>query len=254
MYNLVDLTDKKILITGASSGIGRSIAELLDKLGAQVILVARREDKLQEVQNLLSNKNACYYAADLSVLDKIEDLIKLIVSEQGVLDGFVHSAGITSTRPLKMIKPSVLNEVMTINFYSFVEICRCISLKKRYSEMGCNIVGISSISSIQGNKSKTAYAASKGAMDAAVRCMAKELSDKNFRVNSVAPALIETELYDKFSNYSQGSSDAEMVMARQYLGLGRPVDVANMVAFLLSDASRFITGSTIGVDGGRLTW
>lgn len=254
MYNLVDLKDKNILITGSSSGIGKSIAELLDQLGAKVILIARREDKLQEVLNGLENKNSCYYVADLSELDKIEELIKQVVTEQGALDGFVHSAGITSARPLKMIKPNVLHDVMTINFYSFVEICRCISVKKRFSEKGCNIVGISSISSIQGNSSKTAYAASKAAMDATVRCMAKELADKKFRINTVAPAMIETEIYDNFASYSKGSSDAEMVMARQYLGLGKPKDVANMVAFLLSDASRFITGSTIGVDGGRLTW
>lgn len=254
MYNLVDLKDKNILITGASSGIGRSIAELLDKLGAKVILVARREDKLQEVLATLENKASCYYMADLSELDSIEDLVKAIVAEQGTLDGFVHSAGITSARPLKMIKPAVLHEVMNINFYSFVELCRCISVKRRFSENGCNIVGISSVSSIQGNSSKTAYAASKAAMDASIRCMAKELSDKKFRVNSVAPAMIETEIYDTFTNYSKGSGDAEVVMARQYLGLGKPVDVANMVVFLLSDASSFITGSTIGVDGGRLTW
>lgn len=254
MYNLVDLKDKNILITGASSGIGRCIAELLDKLGARVILIARREDKLKEVLNGLENEKSCYYVTDLNELDKIEELIKQIVAEQGVLNGFVHSAGIARTRPLKMIKSNILHEVMTVNFYSFVELCRCISVKKRFSEAGCNIVGISSVASIQGNSSKTAYAASKAAMDAAVRCMAKELADKKFRINTVAPALIETDIYNTFTNYSKGSSDAEMIMARQYLGLGKPEDVANVVAFLLSDASSFITGSTIGVDGGRLTW
>ena len=105
-----------------------------------------------------------------------------------------------------------------------------------------------------GNSSKTAYCASKAAMDAAVRCMAKELANKHIRVNTVAPSFIETDIYDSFLEKGEGSKDVELTMARQYLGLGQPSDVANLTAFLLSEASRFITGSTIGVDGGKLSW
>ena len=254
MYSVVDLKDKTILVTGASSGIGAGIVELLDKLEAKVIMVSRRADKLEEIHSRLANKQSCYHVADLSELEEIEGLVKRIIDENGPLDGFVHSAGITSSRPLKTIKPQVLDEVMKINFYSFVEICRCITVRKRFSEQGLNIVGISSTSSIQGNSSKTAYCASKAAMDAAVRCMAKELAGKGIRVNTVAPAFIDTGLYNAFLEKGEGSKDAEIIMARQYLGLGKTGDVANVVAFLLSDASRFITGSTIGVDGGKLSW
>lgn len=252
MYNLVNLKDKTILITGASSGIGQAIAELLDKLEARVILVARREDKLREVLAGLNNQSSCYYVADLSKLDGIEELIKGIIAEQGALDGFVHSAGIGSSRPLKTIKPNILQEVMSINFSSFVEICRCISIKKRYAESGCSIVGISSIASCQGNASKTAYSASKAAMDAAVRCMAKELSVKGFRVNTVMPGWIETAIYEQHMQNAKDSADVEAVRARQYLGVGKPVDVANLVAFLLSDAARLITGASLDVTGGAL--
>lgn len=254
MYNLVDLKGKQILVTGASSGIGKETAALLDRLEAKTILVARRETNLKELVSEFQNKESCYYVADLSELEAIEKLIKQIVSDHGPLDGFVHSAGITSSRPLKTIKPNILDQVMRINFYSFVELCRCITIRKRFSETGCNIVGISSTSSLQGNSSKTAYCASKAAMDAAVRCMAKELANKHIRVNTVAPAFIETDIYNLFLDKGHGANDAEMVMARQYLGLGQPSDVANLTAFLLSDASRFITGSTIGVDGGKLSW
>lgn len=254
MYNLVDLRGKTILVTGASSGIGKEIAILLDRLEAKTILVARREKNLQEIVTRLQNKESCYYVADLSDLDAVEGLIKQIVTEHGSLDGFVHSVGVSSSRPLRTIKPDILDQVMKINFYSFVELCRCITARKRFSETGCNIVGISSVASIQGNSSKTAYCASKAAMDAAVRCMAKELASKHIRVNTVAPALVETDIYNSFLEKSEGSKDAEMVMGRQYLGIGQTLDVANAVAFLLSDASRFITGSTIGVDGGRLSW
>lgn len=254
MYNLVDLKGKRILVTGASSGIGKEIAVLLDRLEAETILVARREKYLKEIVTGLQVEKSCYYTADLSELNKIEGLIKQIVAEHGPLDGFVHSAGITSSRPLKTIKPDILDQVMKINFYSFVELCRCITSRKRVSQTGCNIVGISSTSSIQGNSSKTAYGASKAAMDAAARCMAKELANKQIRVNTIAPALIETDIYNYFIEKGEGSKDAEITMARQYLGLGQPLDVANLTAFLLSDASRFITGSTIGVDGGKLSW
>lgn len=254
MYDLVDLKEKRILITGASSGIGKGIATLLDQLEAEMILVARRTENLKEIVTGLHNKNSCYYTADLSELDAIEELIKQIVTEHGPLDGFVHSAGISSSRPLKTIKPDILDQVMKINFYSFVELCRCITMRKRFSADGCNIVGISSTGSLLGNSSKTAYCASKAAMDAAVRCMAKELADKHIRVNTVAPAFIETDIYDSFLEKGEGSKDVELTMARQYLGLGQPSDVANLTAFLLSDASRFITGSTIGVDGGKLSW
>lgn len=254
MHNLVDLKGKRILVSGASSGIGKEIAVLLDRLEAETILVARREENLQEIVTGLQVEKSCYYTADLSELNKIEGLIKQIVAERGPLDGFVHSAGIASSRPLKTIKPDILDQVMKINFYSFVELCRCITARKRFSETGCNIVGISSTGSILGNSSKTAYCASKAAMDAAVRCMAKELANKHIRVNTVAPSFIETDIYDSFLEKGEGSKDVELTMARQYLGLGQPSDVANLTVFLLSEASRFITGSTIGVDGGKLSW
>lgn len=254
MHTVVNLKDKTILVTGASSGIGAGIVELLDKLETKVVMVARREDKLEQLKSKLKNPHSSYVTADLAKLDTIEELVKEIVNDNGPLDGFVHCAGITSSRPLKTIKPDVLDKVMKINFYSFVELCRCLTVKKRFSDKGFNIVGISSTSSIQGNTSKTAYSASKAAMDAAVRCMAKELAGKGIRVNTIAPAFIGTEMYEKFLDKGEDSKDAELVMARQYLGLGKVEDVANMAVFLLSDASRFITGSTLGVDGGKLSW
>jgi NAD(P)-dependent dehydrogenase (short-subunit alcohol dehydrogenase family) len=252
MKNLVNLAEKKILVTGASSGIGAETAVLCSQLGAKVVLVARREDKLQEVMMKLKSDGHRYFAFDLSYVDEIEGFIKSLISEVGPLDGFVHSAGISSTRPLKMIKPAHLREVMDINFNSFVEIVRCIT-KKNCFNLGMSIVGISSISSSQGNQAKTAYCASKAAMDAVVRCFAKELAQNNIRANTVCPAMINTDIYEKFKDNAGDSYDAEVLMYRQYLGLGEPADVANMIAFLLSDAARFITGSNIGVDGGILS-
>lgn len=249
--SLVNLNGKTILITGASSGIGRAIAVLVANLGARGILVARREAPLQHTADMMVTKAACY-TADLQNLGDIEDMISRITREQGPLDGFVHSAGLTSTIPLKMLKPKSLAELMTINFYAYIELIRHVSKKGNYHS-GMSIVGISSVAAMQGNKGKTAYCASKAAMDAATRCIAKELAPKTIRVNTVAPAIIRTETIDRFMNSLENADALQEVIKRQYLGLGEPSDVAGMVAFLLSPAARYITGSTLLMDGGRLT-
>ena len=252
MFNMIDLTDTKILITGASSGMGAETARLCSKLGAKIIMVARREDKLIEVEKTLEGSGHKYYVFDLSNVVQIESFIKQIVSECGAFDGFVHSAGITSMRPLRLLSVDVNRAVMDINYFAFVEIIRCITKRNCFNE-GLSIVGISSISAKRGNKSKTAYCASKAAMDAAVKCVAKELAPKGIRANSVNPAWIKTDIYNQFLDKGGDSEDGNNIFARQYLGLGEPIDVANMIAYLLSDAARFITGSNIDVDGGSLS-
>lgn len=252
MYNLVDLTDKKILITGASSGMGAETARMCSRLGAKIIMIARREEKLIEVKESLEGDGHEHYVFDLSDIEQIEGLIKQIVRECGALDGFVYSAGIGSTRPLKLLKPNVIKTIMDINYFAFVEMIRLITKKNCYNR-GLSIVGVSSVASQQGNQTKTAYSASKAAMDATVRCLAKELHRNGVRVNTVNPAWIQTDIYQEFLNNSGDSEDAKIIMARQYMGLGEPVDVANMITYLLSDAAKFITGSNIMLDGGRLS-
>ena len=252
MKNLVDLSNKTVLVCGASSGIGRQTAITLSELGARVVLVARREDKLAEALGMLSGEGHLYRVFDLSEANEIEGFIKQLTGDVGALDGVVYCAGISATRPLKMLKPAALKEVMNINFEAFVETVRC-SAKKRAFNEGMSIVGISSISSTVGSLGKTAYCASKAAMDAAVRCMAKELAHSKIRVNTVCPGIIETELFEQFKSNAGDSRDAQIKLERQYLGVGQPGDVASTVAFLLSDASRMITGASIGVDGGMLS-
>ena len=251
MYNLVNLKDKKIIVTGASSGIGRAIAILLSKLEAQVILVARSEERLKETIQMMEGEGHRYYAFDLQEINKIETFMKAILKENGPVDGFVYSAGIAGTRPLKMTKPDKILEVLSVNTLSFIEMVRGLSKKGNYNE-GMSIVAISSVSSVQGNKSKVSYCASKGALDAAVRAMAKELASVGIRANTVNPGLIKTGLLEQIEERASGESeDFASIISRQYLGIGRPEDVANLACFLLSDAARFITGTSIMVDGGR---
>jgi len=252
MKNIIDLSGKTILITGASSGIGAETAVLCSQVGAKVILVARREDKLKEVLSTLEGSGHMVFPFDLSNVEAIESLIDEIVEMAGPMDGFVHCAGIPGRRPLKLFKPKIMRELMDVNFNSFVEIVRC-ATRKRVLRTGMSIVGVSSVSAIKGGKGITGYSASKAAMDAAVKCIAKEFCESGVRANTVCPGVIETDIYRKSLDDAGDSRDAQMRLERQYLGLGKPVDVANMIAFLLSDASRLITGTNVVIDGGMLT-
>lgn len=251
MRNLIDLTGKRVIIAGASSGIGRQTAITLSEVGADVVLIARRENLLQELMTHLTGNGHSYYCADLSLLDLIEPLIKQIVKEHGPIDGFVYSVGISKTTPLKLATPEKVKNMFDINFYPFFELTRQICKKGRYNE-GLRIVGISSIASVRGNKAQELYAMTKAAMDATTRCLAQELADKGICLNTVAPAMIYTDMYNKYvTNFGEESEATQDMLKRQYLGLGKAEDVANAIAFLVSPAARFITGIMLPVDGGR---
>lgn len=252
MKSIIDLSGKTILITGASSGIGAETALLCSQVGAKVILVARREDKLSEVMSGLEGTGHGYFSYDLADLEGIEDLIKRVTAAAGPLDGLVHSAGIPGTRPLKLFKPAALQALMNVNFGSFAEIVRCMS-KKGTFRPGCSIVGISSAAALKGGAGNTGYSASKAAMNAAARCMARELAPLGIRVNTVCPAVIRTDLTRSVMDAGGDNPENQMKLYRQYLGFGDPIDVANMAIFLLSDATRLVTGTAMIVDGGLLS-
>lgn len=249
MINPLDFIGKKIFIAGGGVGIGKETAILLSKLRAKLILLDINENALKQASSCLEGTGHHFFCYDLSDLDGIESKIKEIVSICGPFDGFVHCVGVRCRRPLSMITPNVLNKVLNLNFGSFIELVRCIT-KKNYFNEGLSIVGISSVSSQKGGMSLTAYAASKAAMDSSVRCLSKELSSKKIRLNTVVPGQINTPAYAEFLKMN-GAKDE--TLSRQYLGLGEPRDVANVIVFLLSNNSKFITGSAIPVDGGFLS-
>lgn len=252
MINPVDLSDKMILITGASSGIGKIVAIQLSKLGAKLVLVARNEDRLKETFSLLEGEGHSIYLYDLNEIDGISNLVDEMVRNIGRFDGLVHCAGIVELRPLKQTNYIALEKTMKINFYCFIELVRCITKKSNYNK-GASIVAISSTASKIGDDSKLSYSASKAALDASVRCMAHELSKKGVRVNTVMPAGVDTEM---FTSYTSSFSESEHVrekLNRQYLGLVKPIEIANLVAFLESDATEHITGSAVAIDGGYLS-
>lgn len=249
----VIITDNKaVLVTGASSGIGQAVAVHMSKLGYRIMLLARREERLKESLSDLEGDGHQYISFDLCKLNEIEIMMKLVMNRMGPLSGLVHCAGIAPMRPLNLLKPENLHEVMTINFYSYVELVRCFSKKGHFTPPS-SIVAISSIAGIRGSKSKTAYSASKAAMDGATRCMAKELASKGIRINTVMPAWVKTEMMENSQGNLMLGDFFENSMKDQILGDIDSKDIAKIVAFLLSDNSSVMTGISLPADGGRLT-
>lgn len=250
MIDLVNLTGKRIIVTGASSGIGKQTAILLSQLGAELILIARRGDLLAETIQLLNGEGHKYYEFDLSVTDGIEGLVNNIVIENGKIDGLAYVSGIGKSIPLPQFAPQKIEDVFKVNYFGFIEFVRQITKKGRFNP-GLRIVGVSSIASVCGDPAHTAYSGSKAAMDGSIRCMAKELASKGIAVNSVAPAMTNTALFEGFNKkYGEKSGSVSYLLQRQYLGIAEPIDIANSIAFLISDAARFITGTCLFVDGG----
>ena len=249
MTNLVDLTGKHIVVTGASSGLGRATCVLLSQLGARVSLIARNEEKLNETISLLEGSGHIAYPYDLGEIDGIEALVKGIVAGSGKVDGLVHAAGVGTACPISMSKYDFLLDMMKLHFFSFVELVRHIG-KKRNSNDGASIVAVSSVGTHLADKGKLAYSTSKGALDKAVRPMAIELGEsRGIRVNTVNPAWIKTDIYyDFIENFGQERLDE--ILSGHIMGAAEPVDIANVIAFLLSDASKMITGQCIFADSG----
>jgi NAD(P)-dependent dehydrogenase (short-subunit alcohol dehydrogenase family) len=249
VVNPMDLSGKNILVTGASSGIGKSTAILLSRLGAKVVLIARNEERLRETCSKLEGRGHQYYCLDLAELEKIEPLISQICVDSFKFNGLVHAAGEYQRIPVQNLNPDTVARIMTVNYYSFIELVRVFS-KKKFNHNGGSIVAISSIAGVTGSRGLVSYSGSKGALDSAVKSLAADLAPKNIRVNSVAPGFIETELYYNILKTVDKEKFEEWLGTRQLLGLGKPEDVANAAAFLLSDAAGFITGISLIVDGG----
>lgn len=245
------LAGKHILLTGASSGMGRQTAIELSKLGAKISLIARREDQLKDTIANTEGSGHRYYCFDLTIINDIECLIKRIILDQGPLDGFVHCAGIAVNRPISLFKYENVHSSMLLNFYSFYEIIRVVQRKKNFNP-GLSIVGISSVAAQFGAAAQSVYAATKGAIDSASRCLAKELHTKNIRINTIAPAAVKTEMYDEYMKTKSEIQGKEEYKApsRQYLGMGEPEDIAMAIVYLLSPISKFVTGSRLTIDGG----
>lgn len=225
--------DKNILITGASSGIGRETAFYLYSKGYRVVLLARNIEKLKQLSSELGNSPIIEY--DLNNLTDIENIF-LKLQDMGLkLDGMVHCAGINRDMPVKVNGLHDMLETMNINLLSFIQLSKFFSLKK-YSNNGSSVIAMSSMAAVLCAKSMCTYSASKAGLDAAVRVMSKEFARRKIRVNSIRPAFVDTPMLN-------GSSEEKT--HNQPLGIINPVNVAYLIEFLLSDKSAYISGSNI---------
>ena len=242
---MIDLKDKRIMVTGASSGIGRCSARVLSHFGATILLIARNEENLRRTKEQLAGDDHLVYSCDLSDASSIEPLFGRIHSDVGAIDGLVHCAGVGPSRPLKNTTTEFIQQVLDINFLAFAELVRVFSLKKYHNDRS-SIVGVSSIESTIGLPANEAYCGSKGALDSFINCATKELYAKNIRVNSVQPGWVKTELAEKYLLEISGGSEESLSKLQKAV---MPEEVAYVIAFLMSDLSSGINGTHIPVMG-----
>jgi NAD(P)-dependent dehydrogenase (short-subunit alcohol dehydrogenase family) len=247
--NPFSLESKNILITGASSGIGASCCVACSEFGANLILIGRNQNKLKQTLKNLKPGNHSLLLFDLMNIEGIEKALVETLNKYVRIDGFIHSAGLDITRPLSSLRQIDYQTIFSTNVISGFEIARIISKKQFCAVDGASYVFIASVMSIVGEPAKIAYSASKGALLAGCRSMALELATKKIRVNCISPAIVRTKLVDKlFAELPEGAMDR--IKSLHPLGFGSPIDIANACVFLLSDESKWITGSNLIVDGG----
>lgn len=244
LYNPFSLEGKTILITGASSGIGKATAIECSKLGAKVVITARNEARLQDTFNLLEGEGHMMICCDLSNPEAISSMIPQLP----MLDGVVNNAGFTKTLPIQFIKEEALLDILKVNTVAPISIVRWLIKKKKLNQ-GSSIVFTSSVSAIgRVSVGNSMYASSKGAITAFVRAAAKELADRKIRVNAVCPGMIDTGILDAGTiTEEQMKTDIENYPLKRY---GKPEEVAWAMIYLLSDASQWTTGTNVLIDGG----
>lgn len=242
------LDGKRILVTGASSGIGRACAVRAASLGASIIATGRRDTALQET---ISNCEGAGHQIEVGDIADPE-FIKKLVEKSGKIDGFVHAAGIGPMCPVGMLTQDHVESVMRTNYYSFLELMKYYS-KNKYRNGKLSVVAISSVSAESGWGGVVVYCGSKGALSSSVRALSMELAPRGIRVNAVCPSNIRTPLYESGASEMNDEVALKELLKQQPLGLGEPEQVAWPVCFLLSDASSFVTGVNLPVDGGYLS-
>ncbi|MDR1373238.1 MAG: SDR family oxidoreductase [Dysgonamonadaceae bacterium] len=243
MYNPFSLEGKTILVTGASSGIGRATAVECAKMGAKVVITGRNAERLQETFDNLEGDGHTQIIADLS--DKQQ--LQYTVDQTPTIDGIVNNAGIGKTLLFKFIDREDFNEIMQINFFAPVFLTQLL-LKTKKLQKDSSVVFISSISTFAVGVGDSMYAASKGAINAFVKTLAVELAKQRIRVNYIQPGIVETHIFDSGVIDDEQLKETEL---KYPLGrFGQPKEIAHAAIYFLSEASKWTTGTGLVVDGG----
>lgn len=246
MYNPYSLDGKSILVTGASSGIGRSIAIECSKMGARLLVTARNEKRLHETVSHLAEPGI--HGSILADLSNESDILRIVEAVDDKLDGIVLCAGIAFPKPFSFISSGDIAEVMSVNFNAPTILLKEL-LKKKKLNKAASIVFISSISGVfVSSVGSGLYSASKGAINGISKALAIELAPRQIRVNCVNPGMIDTNIYhDGSITQEQLKEDMKRYPLKRY---GKPEEVAYSVVYLLSNASAWITGTNLLIDGG----
>ena len=243
VFNPFSLESKTILVTGASSGIGRGIAITCSKMGASVIINGRSIAKLQETFSLMEGDRNTIVAGDLTDRDSLME----IVSKLPKLDGIVHCAGVGQRMPCKDLIESNINQVMDVNFKAPV-LLQAEILRQKKINKGASVVFIASIASWSPSMGNSMYSASKGAIISYANCLSLELAPRKIRVNCISPAMVWTDLIQNEAvDEEQLKEDEKRYPLKRY---GHPEDIANLAVYMLSDASTWMTGSNVKISGG----
>jgi len=247
MYNPFSLHNKTILVTGASSGIGQGIAIECAKMGASVVINGRNKDRLQETFDHLEGQSHLQIISDLSKQEEIDKLVE----EMPPLNGYVNCAGIPKICAVKFTDRNSIEEILNINTVAPIVLISQL-LKKKKLQKGSSIVIIASISGVcTANTGEAAYATSKGALSGYTKVAAFELASQGTRVNTICPGLVPTNIL-KLSNTVFSEDQLKETMYGRYplKRVGTPQDIADGAVYLLSDASSWVTGINLVIDGG----
>lgn len=248
MFNPMDMSGRLVLVTGASSGIGRETAVLLSRLGARLILIARDQGRLDETLATLEGGHHVAETIDLTDVGQIPGRIVELGQRHGKLSGLVHAAGVHLMQPLKLMEPEEFQRVLTINVVAAAQLVKGFRHRSVVANPA-SVVLLSSVLGLVGQPSISAYGASKGAVAAMTKSLALELARENIRLNCIAPSMVRTPMTDRIFQ-SLGGELSAGIEKMHPLGLGLPLDIAYAIAFLLAETGRWITGTTLVVDGG----
>lgn len=247
MFNPFSLEGKTILVTGASSGLGRAIAIQCSKMGAKVVITARNAERLSDTFSMLIGEGHLLVRADITIEEDVERLAESCPT----LDGCVHCAGIPQVKALKFVNRKLLEDTLQINTIAPIVITTSL-LKKRKISKGGSVLFLASISGVTvGDPGIAAYATSKGALTGFIKSAALALAPQGIRVNTISPGIVPTSMFESTTDQSISENLEESVVTSYPLGrLGLPSDIANGAIYLLSDASSWVTGINLTIDGG----